>query len=344
MPGQQPQRLADLGEDALLAQIFPRLPDAPQALVGPGDDAAVVAASDGRVVATTDMLVEGRDFRREWSAAGDVGWKAAAQNLADIAAMGARPSGLLVALAAPADLAARWVLDFADGLAAACAGTGAGVVGGDLSGADQIVVCITALGDLQGRAPVLRSGARPGDVVAVCGRMGWSAAGLDLLRAGRSDVVPGLVEAHRRPRPPYEAGPAAAAAGATAMLDLSDGLLRDLGRLARASGVTIDLRTADGPPFAVRDEQDEHDSAWAPLYVAARALGNGEGREASDRVARWCLTGGEDHGLAACFPCGVDLPDGFTPVGTARAAVGGSPPVLLDGVAPGAVVGWDHFA
>lgn len=339
MPGQQPQRLADLGEDALLAQVFPRLPDAPQALVGPGDDAAVLAADDGRVVATTDMLVEGRDFRREWSAAGDVGWKAAAQNLADIAAMGARPTGLLVALAAPADLAARWVLDFSDGLAAACQGTGAGVVGGDLSGADQIVVCITALGDLQGRAPVLRSGARPGDVVAVCGRIGWSAAGLDLLRAGRSDVVPELVEAHRRPRPPYEAGPAAAAAGATAMLDLSDGLLRDLGRLARASGVTIDLDFGGLTSFATQRGY---------LSAAARALGAGErrgagDREVSERVARWCLTGGEDHGLAACFPSGADLPEGFTTVGTAKAGVDGRPPVLLGGVDPGADVGWDHF-
>ena len=168
----------------------------------------MVAAPDGRVVATTDVLVEGRDFRRDWSSAADVGWKAAAQNLADVAAMGAVPTALLVGLVAPPDLEVAWALGLADGLAAACAGTGAGVVGGDLSSGPLIVVSVTALGDLQGRDPVLRSGARPGDVVAVAGRArplrrpGWA-----LLRAPAApDVAPELVAAHRRPTPPYAAG------------------------------------------------------------------------------------------------------------------------------------------
>ncbi|WP_460461415.1 thiamine-phosphate kinase, partial [Angustibacter peucedani] len=167
-----PPTLSDVGEDGLLQAIFPRLPHAPGALVGPGDDTAVVAAPDGRVVATTDLLVEGRDFRRDWSSPQDVGWKAAAQNLADVAAMGAVPTALLVGLVAPADLPVGWAVGLADGLAAACEGTGAGVVGGDLSSGPLVVVSVTALGDLQGRAPVLRSGARPGDVVAVAGTLG----------------------------------------------------------------------------------------------------------------------------------------------------------------------------
>jgi thiamine-monophosphate kinase len=316
--------LGDVGEEGLLARIVPRLAPAPAALLGPGDDTAVVAAPDGRVVATTDTLVEGRDFRRDWSSAADVGWKAAAQNLADVAAMGAVPTALLVALVAPPDLPVAWAEGLADGLSAGCLGTGAGVVGGDLSSGDAVVVSITALGDLQGRPAVLRSGARPGDVVAVAGVLGRSAGGLALLVAGRPELDPGLVEAHRRPRPPYAAGPDAARAGATAMLDVSDGLLRDLARVARASGVAVDL---DGAELAAHLE---------PLRAAA------------DRVGadpwQWLLGGGEDHALAATFPASVALPAGFTRVGAVVAADGpvvGS--VLLDGVAPGHYRGWDHF-
>ncbi|MGN6302517.1 MAG: thiamine-phosphate kinase [Angustibacter sp.] len=317
--------LADVGEDGLLAAIFPVLPAAPGTLVGPGDDTAVVRAPDGRVVVTTDVLVEGRDFRRDWSTPQDVGWKAAAQNLADVAAMGAVPTALVVGLVAPADLPVSWAVGLAEGLAAACAGTGAGVVGGDLSSGPVVMVSVTALGDLQGREAVLRSGARPGDVVAVAGRLGWSAAGLALLQAQRADAAPDLVGAHRRPQPPYGTGPAAAQAGATAMLDVSDGLVRDLGRLARASGVSVDLDRHLLAAFA------------APLAPALDALGrpdNGWGP--------WVLGGGEDHPLAATFPAGVALPDGFVAVGEVLPGLEGRPAVLLDGEEPD-VSGWDHF-
>ncbi|WP_309232755.1 AIR synthase related protein, partial [Actinotalea sp. JY-7885] len=172
--------VADLGEDALLAQIFPLLPRAAGTLLGPGDDAAVVAAPDARVVVSTDVLVEGRHFRREWSSGEDVGRRAAVQNLADVAAMGARPTALVVALVVPPDVPVSWVLGLARGLAAAC-GPEVGVVGGDLSGGSEVVVAVTVHGDLEGRAPVLRSGARPGDVVAHAGVRGRSAAGLALL-------------------------------------------------------------------------------------------------------------------------------------------------------------------
>jgi thiamine-monophosphate kinase len=240
--------------------------------------------------------------------------------------MGAVPSALLVGLVAPPELEVAWALELADGLAAACEGTGAGVVGGDLSSGPLIMVSVTALGDLQGRAPVLRSGARPGDVVAVAGSLGGSAAGLDLLRAGRAQVAPELVAAHRRPRPPYAAGVAAATGGATSMLDVSDGLVRDLGRVARASGVSVDL-----------DGQQLVEAFARPLGAAATALGRSE-----QDALRWVLGGGEDHALAATFGPDVALPAGFAVVGEVLPRIAARPVVMLDGELPD-VQGWDHF-
>lgn len=326
----RPHTLADLGESGLLRQIFPLLPVGEHTLVGPGDDAAVVAAPDGRVVVTTDVLVEGRDFRTEWSSAQDVGWKAAAQNLADVAAMGAVPTGLVVGLVAPPTTDVDWVLGLSRGLAAACESTRAGVVGGDLSSGSQIVVAVTAFGDLEGREPVRRDGARPGDVVAVAGVLGHSAAGLALLEAGRADAAPELVEAHRRPRPPYAAGPAAARAGATAMLDVSDGLVRDLGRIADASGVSIDV-------------EGSHAGWWTrDLEVAAAAVGDEPGTTYG-RAWEWVLAGGEDHALTACFPRGTPLPTGFTEIGEVLPRLTGRTPVTQDGDDITGSVGWDHF-
>lgn len=320
-----PLALAEVGESGLLARLFPLLPQGPCTLVGPGDDGALVAAPDGRVVVSTDVLVEGRDFRREWSSAQDVGWKAAAQNLADVAAMGAVPTALVVALVAPGDLPVQWVLDLAQGLAAACEGTGASVVGGDLSSGDAITVAVTALGDLQGRTPVLRSGAKPAQDVALVGVLGRSAAGLDALSQWGPELaeqrLPQLLAAHRRPRPPYASGPVAASAGASAMLDVSDGLLRDAARIATASGVTIDL------DFGALS------GLVHPLRGPAQALG-------ADAWS-WVLGGGEDHGLLAVFPRGR-APVGFVVLGQTRARK--PVPVLVAGKAPDALGGWDHFA
>ena len=329
--------VADLGEDALLAQVFPLLPAGDATLLGPGDDAAVLAAPDGRVVISTDVLVSGRHFRLDWSTGYDVGWRAAVQNLSDIAAMGARPTALVVGLVMPPDLPVRWVLDLAGGLAAACRPHGVGVVGGDLSGGTEVVVAVTVLGDLGGREAVLRSGARPGDVVAHAGTCGRSAAGLALLTAGigGADGAAGdgggadepLLNAYRRPVAPVRAGPLAAEHGATAMLDVSDGLLRDAARLARAGGVVLDLvepRRAFAEDLRV-------------LEPVAHRLG-------ADALA-WVLAGGEDHGLLATFPPGGVLPPPFRPVGRVRAvdseSVAG---VLVDGgLPPVAATGWDHF-
>jgi len=315
--------IGELGEFGLVAAVIARLPQGPAVLLGPGDDAAVIRAADGRVVATTDLLVEGRHFRRDWSSAYDVGRKAAAQSLADVAAMGAVGTVLLVGLGAPATLAAQWVLALADGLRDECAVVPASVAGGDVVRAEAITVAVTALGDLQGRRPVTRSGARPGDVVAVCGRLGWSAAGHALLAAGGLGVEPPLevcVEAHRRPAPPYAAGPQAAELGATALIDVSDGLIQDLGHIARASGVGIVLRT------------DLMVDAVTVLVPAADAVGG-------DALS-WVLTGGEDHALAGCFPASVGLPPPWRVIGS----VGRGSGLTVDGRPYDASGGWDHFA
>lgn len=328
------QTLAGLGEGGLLRRILTVLPTGAATLLGPGDDAALVSAADGRVVVSTDVLVEGRDFRRDWSSAADVGWKAAAQNMADVAAMGAAPTALLVSLAAPPGTEVAWALGLCEGLADACAGTGVGVVGGDLSGASEIVVAVTALGDLRGRDPVRRNGARPGDVVALAGPVGRSAAGLALLEAGWPHVAPDLVAAHRRPTPPYAAGLQAADAGATAMIDVSDGLVRDVARVADASGVTVNLWDAEPAGLLAVLRRG--------VLPAAEQL---RSQPAAALLAReWVLTGGEDHALVACFGRDAVLPATFTVVGEVLPRIAGWPAVVLDGDGtldgPG---GWDHF-
>lgn len=215
-----------LGEVATLGRILPRLPEGASTLVGPGDDAAVVRAPDGRFVVTTDLMVHGPDFRLAWSTPHDLGWKAAASNLSDVAAMGATPTSLVVALAVPGDTAVEFLEAFADGLREGCEAMapGCGVVGGDLSVSPTATIAVTAFGDLGGRAPVRRDGARPGDVVAVSGALGRSGRGLDLLfalgvdHAGAPDaaLAAGLrsrdpdVGWHLAPTPPIGDGVAAA--------------------------------------------------------------------------------------------------------------------------------------
>jgi thiamine-monophosphate kinase len=310
--------VADLGEFGLIEAITGRMPQPAQVELGPGDDAAVVTAPDGRVVASTDLLIERNHFRRDWSSAHDVGRKAAAQNLADIAAMGARPTALLVGLGAPPDLPAIWALELADGLRDEGEPLGVSVVGGDIVRSDQIVIAVTALGDLDGRAPVTRAGAQAGDVVAVCGRLGWAAAGLAVLSRGfRSPRV--LVDAHRRPEVPYDAGIEAAELGATAMCDVSDGLLADLGRVAAASGVSIDV-----DPDAL--------DVPAEFQDVGRALG-------ADPLD-WILAGGEDHALVATFPAAAALPARWRVVGRA----GGGEGLTVAGAAYEGEAGHDHFS
>ncbi|MBS0025053.1 thiamine-phosphate kinase [Microbacterium paraoxydans] len=319
-PDADDPRLADLSEGRILRAILSRTEPGAHTLLGPGDDAAVIAAPSGSVVATTDTLVHGPDFRLAWSSGYDLGWKAAAVNLADVAAMGARPTALLVALAVPRDLRLSFVERLADGFRDACAALapGCAVVGGDLTVSDVLTVAVTALGDLEGRPPVTRAGARPGDVVAVAGELGHAAHGLAVLfgRFRDGDVPipvdqtalgPGesaAVAAQLRPSPPIGLGVVAAAAGATAMMDVSDGLALDARRLADASGVTIALERA--------------------------ALGDSPER---------ALAGGEDHALLATFPEGI-LPPGFRAIGTVRPR--GDDDLLCDDL-PVDLSGWDPY-
>lgn len=315
--------VGEVGEIALVERILAaagtqqntRVP------VGPGDDAAVLACSDGRVVVTTDMLVEGRHFRRDWSDAADVGHKAAAENLADIAAMGAVPTALVVALALPAETEVTWVDGFLAGLLEEAERAGAALIGGDIVRADAITIGVTAFGDLAGRVPVLRSGAESGDVIAVCGSLGSAAGGLAVLSRGfRSPRA--LVDAHRRPRPDYRAGVRASDAGAHALMDVSDGLLLDADRMASASHVAIDIESAALPC-------DEAVITTASAYNL-------------DPLT-WILGGGDDHALLAAFAPEAALPEGFVRVGTVMDAVGSGARVSVDGREADQVAGFEHF-
>jgi thiamine-monophosphate kinase len=309
----------DLGEFALIEAITARFSQGSQALVGPGDDAAVVDVPTGAVVASVDLLLQDRHFRLDWSSASDIGHKAAAEGLSDINAMGGTATALLVGFGAPGELTSDWVLELAGGLAEEAAAAGASVVGGDVVSADAVSVSVTALG-ICPDGVVRRSGARPGDVVALAGRQGWAAAGFAVLARGfRSPRT--VVDAHRQPRPPYQAGRQAAQIGATAMIDVSDGLLQDLGHLAAAGQVAIDVESAalDVPE---------------PLQTVGAALG-------VDPV-RFVLTGGDDYGLLATFPSDVALPPQWRPIG--RVVDAGEPgTVTVDGAEYPDAAGHQHF-
>jgi thiamine-monophosphate kinase len=312
--------LADVSESDLLQRIFPFFEAGPSLDVGPGDDAAVLSTGP-TTVATTDSMVRGRDWLDEWSTPGDVATKLLTQNLADVAAMGARSTAILVSLVADPATSLDWVVDFARTLGEDAAALGVVVAGGDLSSAPAgvLMVSVTALGDLDGREPVLRSGARPGHVVAVYGTLGRSAAGLALLeggadpRAAAAGIPAACLAHHLRPRIHVFAGREAADAGASAMIDLSDGLLRDGHRIAEASGARLALSPAALHDDLAALEQAVGDAAWECL-----------------------LAGGEEHSLLATFPAGV--PDGWRTIGVVEAGEG----VMLGGVAQ-QPRGWDHF-
>ena len=315
-------RVGDVGEHVLIAEITRRLGQGQSELVGIGDDAAVIRLSEPSVAVSTDVLVQDRHFRLSWSTAADIGHRVAGANLADVAAMGAMPTCLVVGLVLPHDTEVGWVLDFLDGLAAECEGIGASVVGGDLASGDTIMISATALGDLQGREAVTRAGARPGDVVAVAGRLGWAGAGLSLLSRGFKSPR-ALVDAHRVPQPPYLAGVLAASAGAHAMLDVSDGLMSDLGHIAAASMVNIDVESAR----VVIDQ---------PVQDAASAFN-------ADPLT-WVLAGGDDHAIAAVFAPDVALPPEFNEIGTVSEMDEQGPIVTVDGQVRPDLRGFDHFS
>ena len=312
--------LAEIGERAVIATLTADLPPAADVLVGPGDDGAVLQLA-GPLVTSVDVLVENVHFKLGWSEPADIGRKAVAVNVADLEAMGARATAVVLGFSAPPHLQLRWVRELAGGLRQECAAAGVSLVGGDVTRSRDLTFSVTVLGGLDGRPPVLRSGARPGDVVALCGRTGWAAAGLAVLSRGfRSPRA--VVEAQRVPQVPYGQGAVAARAGATAMVDVSDGLLADLGHVAAASGVVVDLRQ---DAFAVPE----------PLQAVSAATG----ADPYDLL----LTGGEDHALAATFPPGT-VPQGWRVVGEVRAPVADEGHgVLVDGRTWASAGGFDHF-
>ena len=309
--------LAGLGEFAVIDRLVAGRDQPAAVALGPGDDAAVLFAGDGRTVVSTDMLVAGRHFRLDWSSPHDVGRKAVAQNAADIEAMGALPTAFVVAFGAPGDTPTSQALELADGMWEEARRLGAGIVGGDLVSAPQWVISVTALGDLGGRQPVRRGGARPGDTLAVVGELGRSAAGYALWHNDIHEFE-ALRRRHLVPEPPYGQGRVAADAGATAMTDVSDGLMADLGHVAQASGVGIDVSTA-----ALKTDYEE-------LAAAAAATG-------ADAWA-WVLGGGEDHALVAAFP--GQTPEGWRVIGHVLA---GPPRVLVDGAQWQGNPGWQSF-
>ena len=308
------QTVADLGEFGLISLLTQHFDQGEHVLVGPGDDAALIRTRQGHVVVSADMMVEGRHFRRDWVSGADVGHRAAAQNLSDINAMGGVAHSLTLSLGLPPDLEVAWVADLAAGFAQETALVGASVIGGDVTASSQIVVAVSVLGAVT-QAPVLRSGARPGDTLAITGRQGWAAGGLAVLGRGfRSPRL--LVDAYRRPEPPYAAGPGAAVAGATSMIDVSDGLLAEAGHIAYASGVAIDVRSA---AFEIPE----------PLQAVAAATG-------ADPLTI-ILGGGDDHSLLATFP--GEVPAGWTVIGTVVEGDG----VTVDGAPYDGPTGWRHF-
>lgn len=241
-----------LGEFALIAQLAPFLADGgPEGAVrvGHGDDAAVLVVGDRLVCLAVDVVVEGVHFRRDVSAPSDVGWKAVAVNCSDLAAMGASPTAAVVGLCRPADVPADEIAQLYAGMSDACGQWGLRLVGGDTVAAEALALSVTVLGEVPSGKIVRRSGARPGDALVVVGGLGAAAAALAGLQAG-TDVAPALLQAHRRPRALVRAGEVLAAAGATAMIDISDGLGADLGHLCTASGVGARVRAGDLPVSA----------------------------------------------------------------------------------------------
>jgi thiamine-monophosphate kinase len=310
------QTLGEIGESAALARIIPLLPAASSIVLGPGDDSAILNTPDSRVVISSDMMIEGPDFRWDWSSPEQVGWKAIASNAADIAAMGATPTAFQISVAAPESTRIGVLLGIARGASNAIGALApaAGVSGGDLSWAPVVTLSVTVLGDLEGRSPVRRTGAKPGEVLALAGELGLSHRGLVALQAANGDreaiaalrASDSAVAHHLAPHPPIHRGVAASDAGATAMMDVSDGLWMDATRMATSSGVIIEL---------------------APDYPWDEAS----------------LMGGEDHGLLATFPPGATLPEGFVVIGAIRDAVA-EPGVRLEGFKPGSKPGgWDPF-
>jgi thiamine-monophosphate kinase len=314
-----------LGEFGLIARLTSGLHAGSGVEVGIGDDAAVLAPTPGRrLVLTTDVLVEGRHFRADLSSPADWGWKAVAVNCSDVAAMAGLPRWLVLALTVPADTPLEVLDRLYAGIGEACGAFSVELVGGDVSRGPALSLAVTALGEAE--RVVTRAGARPGDGLVVSGPLGAAAAGLTLLsrgdRAARELLgrFPALAAAHRRPCPDLDAGPRLARAGATAMLDVSDGLAGDALHLAEASGTGLEI-----------------DDASLPLAPGVREAAALLGRDPVEMA----LGGGEDFVLAAALPAGAAA--GLIRCGTFTATPDRRVHLTPEGPAPLTGLGFDHF-
>lgn len=329
-------------EFALIARLAPylaasgeRLPSGADVVVGSGDDAAVLRLDGIDLCVAVDVVVDGVHVRRDLSSPADMGWKAIAVNCSDLAAMGATPVAAVVGLARPPAVTGADVESLYAGAAEACRRWGLALVGGDTTRAEQLSVSVTVLGTVPSGRAVTRAGARPGDVLVCAGALGGAAAALAAVAAGQQAPEP-LLAAHRRPQARVAAGRALAAAGATAMIDVSDGLGADLGHVCAASGVRALLRWED-----------------LPLAPGVAAAARAAGVDAVDVG----VGGGEDFALlaavapeqaAAALAAARDAGDGPVAVVGEVLAADGGPAVLLTS-ADGSVrdvtrAGWDHYA
>jgi thiamine-monophosphate kinase len=321
------RKLSELGEFGLIARLTGGLELGPGVEVGVGDDAAVLEPSHGhKLVVTTDVLVEGLDFTAALSEPEDWGWKAVAANLSDLAAMGAEARWLVLALTVPGPTPVATLERVYAGVGEACRAFGVALVGGDVSAGPVLSLAVTALGEAE--RPVLRSGARPGDRLCVTGPLGAAAAGLGLLQRddrAAGDLLgrfPGLAAAHRRPIPALAMGLALARAGASAMIDVSDGLAGDALHLAEASGVGVEVHDATVP--------------LAPGVAEAAALLGLDPLELA-------LGGGEDFVLAAALPRAADL-GGVLDCGRFIPDPGTRARLTATGQRPLTGLAYDHFS
>jgi thiamine-monophosphate kinase len=328
-------------EDELVSAIRRVLSgDAPGVVVSVGDDAAVVEPGRHQGVLTTDMLVEGVHFELDTISAHDLGYKAVVVNVSDVAAMGGSPRYGLASVGVPEKVEVAWIMELYGGMREAADEHAMALVGGDTSGAERVVLAVTVVGEVSSGRAVTRSGARPGDRLVVTGALGAAAGGLRLAQTPPEEVMEllgtewarSLVQALERPVARVGEGQALVQAGATAMMDLSDGLALDLSRLCRESGVGAIVRARDLP--------------------VAPAVGELAGALEVDPM-ELALHGGEDYELLATLPpdrvehaqrqIGERLGTALTEIGEMT-----EESLLLDAGASGQEPleprGWDHFA
>lgn len=317
--------LAEVGERKAINTIIAHAPSSRN-----GDDAAVLshAAPNSRTVVTTDMLVENRHFTLDWSTPAEIGRKAITQNFADIEAMGARPVAALLAISAPSYTRLEFISELARGISQRVKDYHAELVGGDITDGEQIVLSVTAIGQLGGSIPALTlDAAKPGHIMIASGEIGASAAGLALLRRFGREEMPTeflpLLRSHCQAHVPPGRGFVARSAGVSAMTDNSDGLVADLGTMARRSGVTMDLQATALEP--------------SPLMRLA-------GKVLDQDPWQWVLSGGEDHTLLGTTAHAA--PTGFRQIGVVRKAQHQQhhqQHVLLDGTCVDQFEGWNSF-